>query len=102
MKVKVTSDHIGSGTQRDDTCCPIALAMIEMGFSDVEVGTSTVKFVCPDTGKVYEVPHSAKSAHFVAKFDGDDDYASEPAEPFEFDLELALNMHVGPEVKPNE
>ena len=42
MKVSVTQDHIDKGIQREANCCPVALAISEMGFENCSATASRI------------------------------------------------------------
>jgi len=83
VKVKVTQEHISKGTPNNGSCCPIALALKDMGYQDVEVNIDDITFM---DGPVYWscgfTPSSVDG--FITTFDAE---GPTGVNPFEFWLE---------------
>ena len=63
IQVRVVQKHIDEGKKDDPFCCPIALALREMGYRDVAVGPDTI-----DIGdEQYDTPAVARA--FIECFD---------------------------------
>lgn len=75
IRVKVKQDHIDNGEMNDAVACPIALSLGEMGFGDVEVQATEVKF-----GE-FSTKLPLRARRFIGRFD-----AGKPVKPFAFIL----------------
>lgn len=83
VKVVVTQKHIDNGVQEDAYSCPIALALVDYGFDEVEVdGGEEVKFREYGAAHQCRLPPSAQE--FIGRFDRNQTWVK----PFEFELEL--------------
>lgn len=76
MKIKITQEHIDSGKRINGKCCPIALALIDAGFCNVQVCVGRVEL-----GKAVVVL-SDSAREFMLRFD-----AFGSGEPFEFEFD---------------
>lgn len=79
--VKVTQDDIDRGYRNKSDCCPIALALIRMGFKALTVYCHRASFLDAQTGEFLfrDLPDKAKK--FVKAFDSQQD-----VKPFSFHL----------------
>jgi hypothetical protein len=75
MKVKVTAKHIEAGRVCQADCCPIALALKELGHKYVQVTKPYIDF---DIKRIVTPPEVRL---FMKRFD-----AHLPVEPMEFEL----------------
>lgn len=86
MRVRVTRKHITNGCRDDQTSCPIALALIDLGctFASEEEGVnfSEVKFI-DKKGHDWNVDLPQDAIDFVDAFD-----LGEVVKPFEFTLKV--------------
>ncbi len=82
-KVTVTQDHIDSGKKSDCALCPIALALVEMGYLDVEVHGTFVRLPVVSGRLFMDLPEVA--VDFIGHFDT---HGAIGVSPFEFDLDL--------------
>ncbi|AXH46555.1 hypothetical protein SEA_ROBINSPARKLES_110 [Gordonia phage RobinSparkles] len=80
MKVTVTQEHIDKGKPWEICNCPIALALKEKGFANVEVSTLAISVGKNNQALLnhYSVPSIAKQ--FIKAFDD-----GQTVEPFEFE-----------------
>ncbi|ANA87336.1 hypothetical protein PBI_KAMPE_104 [Gordonia phage Kampe] len=80
MKVTVTQEHIDKGKRWEICNCPIALALKEKGFNNVEVSTFEISASKHNDLMInhYRVPSVAK--RFIKSFDD-----GHPVEPFTFE-----------------
>lgn len=83
-KIKVTQDHINKGQPHAACYCPIALAMLGMGFDDIEVVSNRVSGEIDGSYYGADLPVEARS--FVLTFD--DDPRDESLQPFEFEVDF--------------
>jgi hypothetical protein len=84
MTIKVTQAHIDSGAPNNSTQCPIALALDECGFEDVEVTPFYIKLRGKGLFKrEIDLPNEVtkRIVHFDKEF---------TMEPFEFELPYEL------------
>jgi hypothetical protein len=79
VTVIVTADHINAGTQRVGAACPIALSLIDMGYTGVHVAR--------DYLLLKESGHTIKLPDHVAVFTRDYDEGVR-VDPFSFEIEL--------------
>jgi hypothetical protein len=82
LKVSVTQKHIDKGKPHNPEYCPIAYAMRDLGFKDLDVGGSDVTGTLGGFTTTYYGP--AKNDIFVQKFD-----SGEKVKPFTFVADLA-------------
>ena len=71
MKVtlSVNRKHIVCGRQNSAASCPIALALIDKGFTDVGVGRVSATFTCKNKSFVV-AQLSERAQKFIERFDG--------------------------------
>ena len=82
-KVKVTRKHIKAGTQLSCFSCPIALALQDLGYTDIHVSTNRIAF---KTDRFYTIDPPAIAIEFMEEYD-DLPWADARELPaFEFDL----------------
>jgi len=68
--IHVTAEHIASGTQHSERSCPLALALIDAGYTSVRVGTSMLRATSPDGGVVEAYhPDGDPVRRFILDFD---------------------------------
>jgi hypothetical protein len=79
MKVKVTQEHIREGRAGFATCCPVALALKELGCEWAVVGTTDIRVLFE--GEVIRKPLPDKVTNFIRAFD-----FNHPVDPMEFEL----------------
>ena len=82
MRVKVSNEHIEKGEVGMPKCCPVALAMKDMGMVDPFVDSMGIRFSLLGHRHYASTPNVVND--FLYKFD----YGRE-VEPFEFELEGA-------------
>lgn len=79
ITVKVTQEHIDNGVLRSCRACPVALALIDTGYSEVAVSADGL-YISDSFGRL-EVPPTV--ANFIKAFD-----LGYHPRPFEFTLEV--------------
>lgn len=79
ITVKVTQEHIDNGGLRNCRACPVALALIDAGYSEVAVSADGL-YISDSFGRL-EVPPAV--AKFIKAFD-----SGYQVWPFEFALEV--------------
>jgi len=81
MIIYVCDDHIEEGRKCVNDKCPVALALIKAGMTEVNVGSYDLSFVYK--GKHYYKEFTYKVQKFINSFDGDS-----PVQPMEFEINL--------------
>jgi hypothetical protein len=81
--IKVSSEHIKKGTPVGGRLCPIALALKDAGFTDVDVDDESIQ--ATKDGLFIYTGTPKRAATFVRKFDNEKKVA-----PFNFYLEYEL------------
>lgn len=81
LVVQVTDKHIRNGTLQESTQCAVALALLDAGFSYVEVDDSRLELTRGE--KYCTVPAPPDVTNFIREYD-----AGRNVVPFHFDLEL--------------
>lgn len=82
-KVTVTQDHIDHGKKSDCALCPIALALCNLGYLDVEVHGTFVRLPVVRGRLFIDLPEVATD--FIDQFDA---HGAIGVSPIEFDLDL--------------
>lgn len=82
MKIKVTQEHITKGQCWEPKCCPIALALIDVGFKKVRVCIGRIEI----NRKFYSLPQEARK--FMTSFD-----TNLNVQPFEFEFNARLSLY---------
>jgi hypothetical protein len=82
VKIKVTAEDIATGVRCDSDLCAVAQAI----YRQTRAGTASVgsDWIAVDS-RSYETPFEV--AQFIDKFDD-----QEPVEPFEFELDLPIEL----------
>ena len=83
-KIKVTQGHINKGEPHAACYCPIALAMIDMGFEDIEVVSNRASGELD--GSYYGTDLPVEAQIFVVSFD--ENPTSAFIKPFEFEVDF--------------
>ena len=81
IQVSVTQEYLDRGARRDAELCPIALALVGMGYQEVIVDGVEVTWYAEGWNYTHILPKDAQK--FIAAFDKE-----EGAAPFQFELEL--------------
>lgn len=81
MIVNVTQYHLDTGVPESTQCCPIALAIVDLGYDDVEVEESLVTILIDGEYVCFDLPQVAQD--FIDTFDNTTGVVS----PFSFPLE---------------
>lgn len=86
MKIKVEQRHIDAGMAGDPFCCPIALALAEIGFDTPHVQYSVIYQDGPKKRRRLQLP--PKAMEFMLAFDTLGFWAANlpTLAPFEFEL----------------
>ena len=81
VKIKVKQKHIDKGVRSSSSCCHIALAMKDKGYTDVYVDYFGMTYETKKYEWAGELPSEAKK--FIEHFDDE-----EKVEPFEFEANV--------------
>ena len=81
MIVKVMQRHIDKGIGGDCGKCPIALALLDVGFTHVDVDTNNIMINYKD--KTYYIDLPDEAVEFIERFDNE-----LPVNPFSFSIDL--------------
>lgn len=65
--IEITYEHIGEGEAQEGAKCPIALALLDAGLRNPQVGPETVSFDDDEQHYAYDLPPEAVA--FVEQFD---------------------------------
>lgn len=82
-KVKVLRKHIKAGTQLSCFSCPIALALQDLGYTDIHVSTNRIAF---KTDRFYAIETPATALDFIELYDDLPWAEARELPAFEFDL----------------
>lgn len=77
MQINVTQEHISKGVSQDGCLCPVALALIDSGFTDVFAGCYELEY------DNHNSPTPDSVASFIKHFD-----QYQTGTPFTFNLEI--------------
>lgn len=70
INVKITASHIKDGSPGECTKCPIALALLEMGYGDVKVDEKSLTMIDGNGQRfTYKIPRDASL--FILDYDQD-------------------------------
>jgi hypothetical protein len=81
MIIPVTTKHIERGIKQDTCLCPIALALTAVGFTEVKVSESDIRFTHGQ--KPYRIWHGRAILNFIYDFD-----TGHAVQPFEIELNV--------------
>ena len=87
MEIQVTQNDIDKGRSWESQSCPIAQALLRMGYTDVSVGTEDCGFQKKNVYYTALLPAEAK-AFIREKELGDDDH---DPQPFHFEIHALRN-----------
>lgn len=83
MKVSVRQRHIAFSPPQHPELCPIARALMDLGWTNISVGAFNVTMQMPNSKQWYLYLLPEKARNFIRDFD-----AGQPVEPFEFEMNL--------------